>query len=98
MVAVDISSLDSNLKDEVQSFMESKLAVKVEREGDTLTFEDKDQRTHVSNPEIRTYLKRFLHKNELRKDYRLLSDEGTLSFVKQKKEKESEEEKEEKKK
>jgi len=93
MVNVDISTLESDAKDEVVSFIESKLPVKIERDGDTLSFEDKDDRTHVSSPEIRTYLKRFLHKNELKRRYRILSDEGTLAFVKKKEEEENEKEK-----
>ncbi len=79
---VDISALEGDVKEDLSDFIESKLAVKSEKDGDKISFEDKNERTHVSSPEIRTYLKRFMHTKEIRKKYRLLSDEGTLKFVK----------------
>jgi hypothetical protein len=84
MPAVDVSQLESDSKDGLVSFVESKLPVKSTRDGDVITFEDKSERTHVSGPEIRTYLKRYLHSQELKKKYRLLSEEGVLKFVKSK--------------
>jgi hypothetical protein len=92
MVSIDISSLDSDLKADVVTFIETKLPVKSDRAGDFITFEDKSPRTHVSSPEVKTYLKRFLHAKDLKKQYRLLSEDGSLTFVKQKLEKEVEEE------
>ena len=94
MVSIDVSSLDSDLKDDVVTFIESKLPVKSDKEGDVITFDDKSSRSHVTSPEIRTYLKRFLHAKDLKKQFRLLSEGGSLTFVKQKLEKEDEEEKE----
>ncbi|MHB8566594.1 MAG: hypothetical protein ACYC7D_07760 [Nitrososphaerales archaeon] len=82
MVDLDISELESDDKEEITQFVESKLAVKTERNGDVITFENKTERTRVSVPEIKTYLKRYLHKNELRKQFRLLSEDGSLKFVK----------------
>ncbi|MGI0080052.1 MAG: hypothetical protein ACRECH_10555 [Nitrososphaerales archaeon] len=79
---VDISELEGEMKEDLPEFIESKLSVKSEREGDKISFEDKSERTHVSAPEIRTYLKRFMHTKEIRKKYRLLSAEGTLKFKK----------------
>lgn len=92
MLTVDISGLEADLKDGLASFIESKLKVKSEREGDSVTFEDKTEKTHVKSTEIRTYLKRYLHAKDLRKKYRLLSEDGELKFVKVKIEEESEEE------
>jgi hypothetical protein len=94
MVSIDVSSLDSDLKDDVVTFIESKLPVKSDKEGDVITFDNKSSRSHVTSPEIRTYLKRFLHAKDLKKQFRLLSEDGSLTFVKQKLEKEDEEEKE----
>ena len=91
MVTVDISSLESDDKENLTDFMESKLPVKCERDGDSVEFEDKSPRSHVTSPEIRTYLKRYLHTRKLRKRYRLLSDGASLRFVKQAVEKEEEE-------
>jgi hypothetical protein len=95
MVEVNVGELDSEEKDGLSSFVESKLPVKAERKGDVVTFEDKSVRTHVSSPKIRTYLKRYLHKENLKENFRLLSEDGTLKFVKRQVEKEGKEEKEE---
>ncbi len=92
MVSVDVSDLDSESKEDVVSFVESKLPVKSDKDGDLITFEDKSPRSHVSAPEVRTYLKRFLHSNDLKKQFRLLSEDGSLKFVKRPIDKEEEEE------
>ena len=82
MVNVDVSDLESDAKDDVVSFVESKLPVTSDKTGDVITFEDKSSRSHVTSPEIRTYLKRFLHTKNLKKQFRLLSEDGSLKFVK----------------
>lgn len=95
MVSIDVSALDSDLKDDAVMFIESKLPVKSDRDGDVISFEDKSPRSHVTSPEVRTYMKRFLHSKDLRKQFRILSEGGSLTFVRQKLEKEEEEEEEE---
>ena len=82
MTEVNIADLEGEDKEELGSYIESKLPVKMERKGDTLTFEDKSERTHVSGPEIKTYLKRYMHKQGLKTEYRLLSDGRALRFAK----------------
>ena len=94
MVNVDVSDLESDTKDDVVSFVESKLPVKSDKDGDIITFEDKSSRSHVSGPEVRTYLKRFLHTKNLKKQFRLLSEDGSLKFVKRPANKEEETEEE----
>jgi hypothetical protein len=94
MVSINVSALDSELKDDVVTFIESKLPVKSDKDGDVVTFEDKSPRSHVSSPEVRTYMKRFLHSKDLKKQFRVLSEDGSLTFVKQHLEKEEEEEEE----
>jgi len=91
MITVDLADLETDAKEGVISFIESKLPVKSEKDGDLVTFEDKSSRTHVSGPEVRTYMKRYIHSKDLRKQYRILSEEGSLKFVKQKIESEEEE-------
>ena len=51
MVTVDVADLESEVKEGVVSFIESKLPLKSEKEGDIVTFEDKSSRSHVSSPE-----------------------------------------------
>ena len=94
MINVDVTNLESDAKDNVVSFVEAKLPIKSDKSGDLITFEDKSERTHVSSPEVRTYLKRFLHANNLKKKFRLLSEDGSLKFVKRPLDKEDEEEEE----
>ena len=94
MVSVDLSDMESDSKTELVTFIEGKLPVKSERDGDVVTFEDKSPRSHVSGPNIRTYVKRYLHSNKLRKRYRLLSEDGSLRVVKQRLEEGEEEEEE----
>ena|SRR5579872_3148619 len=91
MVSINISALDSGLKNDVVTFIEAKLPVKGDKDGDVISFEDKSPRSHVTSPEIRTYMKRFLYSNELRKKFRVLSEDGSLVFVKQHITKEEEE-------
>jgi len=91
MITVDLADLESDAKEGVVSFIESKLPLKSEKDGDLVTFEDKSSRTHVSSPEVRTYMKRYIHSKDLRKQYRILSEDGSLKFVKQKIESEEEE-------
>jgi hypothetical protein len=98
MLSVDVADLDEDIRDGLPEFVESKLQVKSEREGTVISFDDKNERTHVSAPEIKTYLKRFLHSKELRKKYRLLSDNGTIKFVKLRPDQMEEEPEEEEKK
>jgi uncharacterized protein YuzE len=94
MVSINVSELDSDLKEDVVTFLEAKLPVKSDKDGDVISFEDKSARSHVTSPEIRTYMKRFLHAKELKKQFRILSEDGSLTFVKQHIDKEDEEEEE----
>ena len=82
MVEVNVADLNGEDKDALGSFIESKLPVKLDRKGDTISFDDKSERTHVRAPEVRTYLKRFMHEHDLKKEFRLLSEDGALKFVK----------------
>jgi len=94
MVSINVSALDSDLKDDVVTFLEAKLPIKSDKDGDVISFEDKSARSHVTSPEIRTYMKRFLHAKELKKQFRILSEDGSLTFVKQHIDKEDEKEEE----
>ena len=97
MVSINVSALDSDLKDDVVVFIMGKLPVTSDKDGDVVSFEDKSPRTHVSSPEVKTYLKRFIHSKDLRKQFRILSEDGSLTFVKRHLEKEEEEEEKAKK-
>ena len=92
MVKVDLTGLEGDVKDGLVLFVESKLPVKSESQGDIITFEDKSDRTHVSAPEVKTYLKRYIHSKDLRKQFRILSEDGKFIFVKQKIDEEEKEE------
>jgi len=97
MVSINVSALDSDLKDDVVVFIMGKLPVTSDKDGDVVSFEDKSPRTHVTSPEVKTYMKRFIHSKDLRKQFRILSEDGSLTFVKRHLEKEEEEEEKAKK-
>ncbi|HVB12284.1 MAG TPA: hypothetical protein VNE86_04065 [Nitrososphaerales archaeon] len=84
--------METEAKEGLVEFVESKLPLKSEKNGDIITFEDKSPRSHVSSPDVRTYLKRYIHSKDLRKKYRVLSEDGSLKFVKQKIEEEQNDE------
>ena len=92
MVTVNLEDMETEAKEGLAEFVESKLPLKSEKNGDIITFEDKSPRSHVSSPEVRTYLKRYIHSKDLRKKYRVLSEDGSLKFVKQKIEEEQNDE------
>ncbi len=98
MVTVNISDLESEDKKELPEFMEKKLMLKSDASENEVVFEDSSERTHVTSPEIRAYLKRFMHTKGIRKRYRLLSIDGTLKFVKLREDQIKDEDKEEKEK
>lgn len=93
MVTIDLNDLEDDMKEGVVAFIESRLPLKSEKEGDIVKFEDKSPRSHVTSPDIRTCMKKYIHSKSARKKYRILSENGSLKFVKQKIEKEEEEEK-----
>jgi hypothetical protein len=95
MVTVDISDLEAEDKKSLPDFIENKLMVKSDVSENEVTFEDSSERTHVTSPEIRAYLKRFMHTKGIRKRYRLLSMDGTLKFVKLREDQIPDEDKEE---
>lgn len=92
MVTVNLEDMETEAKEGLAEFVESKLPLKSEKNGDIITFEDKSPRSHVSSPDVRTYLKRYIHSKDLRKKYRVLSEDGSLKFVKQKIEEEQKDE------
>ena len=92
MVTVNLEDMETEAKEGLAEFVESKLPLKSEKNGDIITFEDKSPRSHVSSPDVRTYLKRYIHSKDLRKKYRVLSEDGSLKFVKQKIEEEQNDE------
>ena len=95
MVSIDVSALDEVMREGLAAFVESKLMVKSEQDGSVITFEDKSERTHVSSPQIKTYLKRYMLSKGIRKKYRLLSEGGTFKFFKLREDQIEEEEEEE---
>ena len=92
MVKVDLTGLAGEVKDGLVEFVESKLPVRSERDGDVVTFDDKSDRTHVSSPQVKTYLKRYIHSKDIKKQFRILSEEGRFIFVKQEVDEEDKEE------
>ena len=70
---------------ELSAFLEEKIGMKPVLEGDTIEFGEGSR-----NKYIKTYLKRFLHREGIRKQYRILSEKGIISLIETRFEKEEE--------
>jgi len=81
--------------DGLAAFLEPRIGVKPEVGGGELDIEDDSIRKGVRSRHVKTYIKRFLSIEKVRKDYRVLVDDGELRIVELEGE-EEEEEKEEK--
>ncbi|MDG6905753.1 MAG: hypothetical protein JRN20_08220 [Nitrososphaerota archaeon] len=91
MVTIDVVDLEDDLKEGIAPFIEGRLPLKSEKNGNVITFEDKSPRSHVTAHEVRTLMKKYIHAKNVRKNYRVLSEKGSLKFVKQRIENDEEE-------
>ncbi len=78
--------------DELATFLEPRIGVKAEVSGGELEIEDESLRKGVRSRHVKTYIKRFLSIEKLRKDYRILVEGGELRLVELVGEEEEEEE------
>ncbi len=78
--------------DELATFLEPRIGVKAEVSGGELEIEDESMRKGVRSRHVKTYIKKFLSIEKLRKDYRILVEGGELRLVELVGEEEEEEE------
>ena len=78
---------------ELAAFLEPRIGVKPEVSGGELDIDDESLKKGVRSRHVKTYIKRFLSMEKVRKDYRVLVDSGELRLVELEAEEEEEEEK-----
>lgn len=83
--------------EDLAEFLEPRIGVKGEVSGGELDIEDKSLKKGVRSRHVKTYIKRFLSIEKVRRDYRVLVEGGEIRLVQLEGEEEEEEEKEEKK-
>jgi uncharacterized membrane protein len=82
--------------DDLAAFLEPRIGTKPSVSGDTIEVEDSALRKGVKPRHVKTYIKRFLYMNELRKEYRVFVAGTELTLQQQQLSEEEEEEKEKK--
>ncbi len=83
--------------EELQTFLEPRVGVKPNVKAGELEMEDSAVRKGVKPRHVKTYVKRFLHQNGLRKTFRVLVSGSQLTIQELERKEEEEEEKIEKK-
>lgn len=82
--------------DDLAAFLEPRIGVKGDVSGGELEIEDKSLKEGIRSRHVKTYIKRFLSIEKVRKDYRVLVEGGELRLVELEGEPEEEEEDEKK--
>ena len=83
--------------EELATFLEPRLGGKPKVGGGEIAFEDLSMKEGLRSRHVKTYIKRFLRKEKLPKDYRVLVESGELRIIEiEATEEEKEEEKEKK--
>jgi hypothetical protein len=67
--------------EELLTFLEPRVGTKPAVDGGSLTIEDSSVRQGVKPRRVKTYVKRFLYQNGLRKKFRVLVNGGELTVV-----------------
>jgi len=78
--------------DDLAKFLEPRIGVKAEQSGGELDIDDESLKKGIRSRHVKTYIKRFLSIEKVRKDYRVLVEDGELRLVEFEREEEEEEE------
>jgi hypothetical protein len=81
MLKIELGDLKDKSED-LANFLEGKLKVKPSIEANSLVLDDSKLKTKLKKGLLKTYLKRYLHINDLSRSYRILAKEDELRFVK----------------
>jgi len=81
MLKIELGDLKDKSED-LANFLEGKLKVKPSIEASSLILDDSKLKTKLKKGLLKTYLKRYLHINDLRRSYRIFAKEDELRFVK----------------
>lgn len=70
-----LSGYDDNLVTDLANYLSEKLKVKAKRDGTDILIDIKD--TQLSKTDLRVYLKKFLHKNNINTVFKIISPSAT---------------------
>ncbi len=85
MVKINLGKL-KNKESDVRAFLQEKLGVEPTVEGGSITVGDEDHPVKVGD--VKTYLKRYVHREGLKKEARVLVEKGEVKIVQSKQEEE----------
>lgn len=88
MLKIELGDLKEK-SEELANFLEEKLKIKPSIEASSLVLDDTELKVKLKKSLLKTYLKRYLHINDLRRSYRVLVKEDELRLVALKAEEES---------
>ncbi|MCP8309611.1 MAG: hypothetical protein H3Z54_13130 [archaeon] len=80
MLKIELGDLKEKSED-LAKFLEEKLKLKPSVEASSLVLDDTESKVKLKKSLLKTYLKRYLHMNDLRKSYRVLVKEDELRLV-----------------
>lgn len=94
-VAIEISELrdkegDTEVKD-LASFLEGRVKAKIDVAGDEITLNYKGKEEAPSKTYLRVLLRKFLHKAELKEQFRVISGKENVFIIKERRAREEEE-------
>jgi len=88
MLKIELGDLKDKSED-LANFLEKRLKLKPSIEASSLVLDDAKSKVKLKKSLLKTYLKRYLHINDLRKSYRVLVEEDKIRLVALKVEEES---------
>lgn len=80
MLKIELGDLKDKGED-LANFLEKRLKLKPSIETSSLVLDDAKSKVKLKKGLLRTYLKRYLHINDLRKSYRVLVEEDKIRLV-----------------
>jgi hypothetical protein len=81
MMNINASALDDDDQKSLLEFLNQKLGREGKRENGVVIFDEKEEGDKLTARVLKPYIKRFLHNYRIRKDFRVLSEEGELKLV-----------------
>jgi len=80
MLKIVLGKLKEKSSD-LANFLEGKHSIKPSIEGDEIILDDEEKKVKLKKRFVKTYLKRYLYINDLKKTYRVLVKGDKLMFV-----------------
>jgi len=80
MLKIELGDLKDKSED-LANFLEKRLKLKPSIEVNSLVLDDTKSKVKIKKSLLKTYLKRYLHINDLRKSHRVLIKEDEITLV-----------------